>query len=435
TLHASPNNFRTFEVLIAAKYGQSNVKVEYSDKPVASQKFPFAKLPCFETSNGKTLTGSHAIAKYVAQKALQNAGADHQSACEAEILHWFQLVDNEIVPNVLAWLLPSVSAMTYDNQQVEEAKLATMHILKILDQYLLPKTFLVGERLTLADVAVSCALLPAFEHLLEPDHRRHMANLTRWFYTCIYQPNFKAILGDVHLCAKSSQFDVQKFKKFQQDTTAFAAIGEKAAHKKEEKPKKEAAKKDTKPKEEKKPAAKPAAEEEMDDTEQALAQEPKQNDPFAIMPKGTFNMDEFKRVYSNEDTETKALPYFWQNFDKENYSIWYCEYKYADELTLTFMSCNLIAGMFQRLDKLRKNAFASMCLFGTDNNSTISGIWVWRGHELAFNLSDDWKVDYESYNWKKLDATSAETKTLVDEYFKWEGKFDGKKFNQGKIFK
>lgn len=51
-----------------------------------------------------------------------------------------------------------------------------------------------------------------------------------------------------------------------------------------------------------------------------------------------------------------------------------------------------VLGMFQRLEKLKKNAFASVCLFGTDNNSTISGIWVWRGHELVFKLSPDWQV-------------------------------------------
>lgn len=51
------------------------------------------------------------------------------------------------------------------------------------------------------------------------------------------------------------------------------------------------------------------------------------------------------------------------------------------------MSCNLISGMYQRLDKMRKGAFASACLFGTDNDSSISGIWVWRGQELAFTVS------------------------------------------------
>ena len=92
--------------------------------------------------------------------------------------------------------------------------------------------------------------------------------------------------------------------------------------------------------------------------------------------------------------------------------------------------------MFQRLDKLRKNAFASCALFGENNDSTISGIWVWRGHDLAFELSEDWKIDYSSYEWKKLDPKDPETKKQVEQYFKWEGEdVKGRKFNQGKIFK
>lgn len=55
-------------------------------------------------------------------------------------------------------------------------------------------------------------------------------------------------------------------------------------------------------------------------------------------------MDEFKRKYSNEDTLTVALPHFWEHFDREGYSIWYSQYKYPEELTLTFKSCNLITG-------------------------------------------------------------------------------------------
>lgn len=59
----------------------------------------------------------------------------------------------------------------------------------------------------------------------------------------------------------------------------------------------------------------------------------------------TFNMDDFKRCYSNED-EAKSIPYFWEKFDPENYSIWYAEYKYPQELAKVFMSCNLITGKF-----------------------------------------------------------------------------------------
>ena len=43
--------------------------------------------------------------------------------------------------------------------------------------------------------------------------------------------------------------------------------------------------------------------------------------PFAGMPKGNFDMDDFKRFYSNND-EDNSTPYFWVKFDADNYSIW-----------------------------------------------------------------------------------------------------------------
>jgi len=55
-------------------------------------------------------------------------------------------------------------------------------------------------------------------------------------------------------------------------------------------------------------------------------------------------MEDWKRMYSNNDTKTVALPWFWEHFDKENFSLWSCEYKYADELKLIFMTCNLVGG-------------------------------------------------------------------------------------------
>lgn len=99
-----------------------------------------------------------------------------------------------------------------------------------------------------------------------------------------------------------------------------------------------------------------------------------------------FVMDEFKRCYSNNDTVSVAIPFLWEKFDPEGYSFWYGEYKYPEELKKIFMSCNLVGGMFQRLDKLRKNTFASVIIFGDDDNTTISGVWMFRGHRLAFEV-------------------------------------------------
>lgn len=98
-------------------------------------------------------------------------------------------------------------------------------------------------------------------------------------------------------------------------------------------------------KENKKPekAEKKEAEPAKEATEAAGLSMEKPKDPFAAMPKGNFDLDDFKRFYSNND-EKDSIPYFWKTFDKENYSIWRCDYKYNDELTMVFMSCNLIGG-------------------------------------------------------------------------------------------
>ena len=68
----------------------------------------------------------------------------------------------------------------------------------------------------------------------------------------------------------------------------------------------------------------------------------------------TFVMDTWKKTYSNNDTTNVALPYFWENFDKENYSIWFCEYSYPEDLTMVFMSCNLMGGKVEMILKIMK---------------------------------------------------------------------------------
>ena len=246
-----------------------------------------------------------------------------------------------------------------------------------------------------------------FLQIIEPGIRNAHNHVTRWFVTLINQKEFQAVLGtEVKLCEKMAQFDGtfrssnlliskigtlgRKYAELNRQnqpaapvaaatatTTDEGAQGGKKKEKKEKKP--VAAKEEV--------VADPADVVVEDEADEILAAEPKQKDPFAEMPKSNPNMDEFKRVYSNQDTATVAIPYFWDHFDKENCSIWFCEYKYPEELTQVFMTCNLISGFFQRLDKLRKNAFASMCVLGENNNNTITGIWIWRGQDLAFKVS------------------------------------------------
>uniref|UniRef100_A0A0R3RW80 eEF-1B gamma n=1 Tax=Elaeophora elaphi TaxID=1147741 RepID=A0A0R3RW80_9BILA len=428
-VYGSPKSFRMQKILIAAKVGNKDVSV--LDQKPPHNKFPLGVTPAME-DNSITLFGADAIMLHLAGEAMRGANS-------SEVLQWMQWSEGQLIPNVLGYVLPSVSAARVDSEVLEAAKTELLTQLKCLNALLLTRTFLVGERMSLADISVAMDLLPAYQYVLDEAARASLLNVNRWFKTIINQKPVKDIIGEVHLAVKVSKFDNAKFKELSAKLSKECANHKDGKNKEQHgKQSKEQQKEDKKTK-----RTKDENDDEPDAADEALAQEPKSVDPFAAMPKGSFVMDSFKRVYSNEDTATKAVPYFWENFDPENYSIWFAEYKYPEDLTLTFMSCNLISGMFQRLEKLKKNAFASVCLFGTDNKSTISGIWIWRGHELAFKLSPDWqvslycrfKVDYESYDWRKLDPADEKTRKVVNEYLMWEGDFDGKTFNQGKIFK
>lgn len=368
------------------------------------------------------MTESNAIAYYVSNAQLRGAN-DFE---KAEVMQWLGFADNEIGPATAAWVYPAIGIMQFNKNSNERAKQDITAVLKTLQTRLINSNFLVGERVTLADIVVFSTLLQLFQHVADPAYRKPYFAVNRWFNTILNQPQTLKIVKDFKFCEKEAAFDPKKYQEFQ---AKYGGSAQQAAPKKEKKEKAPAAEKPAKKEKE------VEVEEELDAAEQALLMEPKSKDPFDSMPKGTFNFDDFKRVYSNE-AEDKSIPYFFEKFDSENYSIWFGEYKYANELTKVFMSCNLIGGMFQRLDKMRKQAFASCILFGEDNNSTISGVWVWRGQELVFPLSPDWQIDYETYDWKKLDAKCDETKKLVTQYFSWTGTDkDGRKFNQAKIFK
>lgn len=84
---------------------------------------------------------------------------------------------------------------------MEPAKNDVKNQLKLLNKHLLTKTFLVGERITLADVAVGVTLLPLYQHVLEQSLRDEYQNVTRYFLTLINQKNFADVIGKVELCS------------------------------------------------------------------------------------------------------------------------------------------------------------------------------------------------------------------------------------------
>ncbi|KAJ3542079.1 hypothetical protein NM688_g6010 [Phlebia brevispora] len=222
----------------------------------------------------------------------------------------------------------------------------------------------------------------------------------------VNHPALKAIFGPLVWCEKAVQF---------------------VPPKKEEKPKAAPA-----PKAEKKPKKK---DEDEDEDDNLVPEEPKAKNPLDSLPKSTFNLEDWKRAYSNKETRGPggSLEWFYQNFDKEGFSVWRVDFKYNSELTQTFMSSNQIGGFFNRLEASRKYLFGSVGVLGQTNDSIISGVLILRGQDVkpVVDVAPDW----ESYEYKKLDLENPEDKAFFEAANAWDLEIGGKKWVDGKNFK
>lgn len=141
---------------------------------------------------------SNAIAYYLSNEQLRGK----TDVVKAQVVQWLSFADNELMPAIASWVFPALGIVQVDKQVVENGKNDLKTLLGILNQHLLLKTWLAGERLSLADVVVGCTLLPAFQTVLDPSIRSNLVNVTRWFNTFVNQPQVKAVLGEVKLNEK-----------------------------------------------------------------------------------------------------------------------------------------------------------------------------------------------------------------------------------------
>merc|ERR1712002_491388 len=416
-LYTYPDNFRADKIRAVANISgyKLDVASEYTHgvtnkTPEFQAKF-FGKVPAFE-SGDVVLCDDTAIAHFVGNA--QTRGGERS----ADVLCWAGFAENTLLPSVAQWVWPALSIVQPNKAHMNDAKANLKAAFGFINDVLSKQTFLVGERITYADISCCLTLKSAFENVLTAEFRSGFPHVTRWFNTVMNQPGVKSVVGDVTMCEKEAQFDAKKY-------------NEMAGKPQKEKAKKEPKKQE--PKKEKKAEAKPAAAAEPEKPKEKPA------DPWADCDKFAMDMDAWKRFYSNND-EDKSVEHFWTLITPEvkaNYSLWKGTYQYSHELTMPFMAANLIGGMFQRIEKLRKHAFASCIVGGVTRDLNITGLWFWRGQTLAFERSPDWQIDYEIFDWQKLDWDAPETKELVSAYWKWDEskEFGGKKFCEGKIYK
>lgn len=408
TLNAPDGSFRAIKALIAAEYNGVSVNV-VSDSDVKTLS-PSGKGPVLQTPSGSVIFGSNAIARLIAKIRRDTGLAGSTLDEEATIDSWVDFSANELELPASVWTYPVLGYMPFNAAAYEKAKADLAAGLKTLDTYLLTKTYLVGDKITLADIAVASALLYPMKLVCDKAYLKPFGNAVRWFNTCVNQPEFKKVMGTVQLCKKESTAKGQEAPK--------GAKNEGGSKKKKgggKKEKKEAA-----------PAPKPVK---------------KVEHPYKIMDreaKSPFSMDAWKKTYSNAATYEAAMEKFWSTFDMDGWSLWHQNYNYNEDNKRIFMTSNAVGGFQQRTDEVRKWAFGVMDVLGTEETVLeIKGVWLLRGDtvEHLVNANDDanW------YTWTKLagkgQPPSDEVKAQVTAYWCSENELEGKPIQDSKVFK
>lgn len=219
-LYTYPDNFRAHKALIAAQYSGRNLKLapgftfgETNKSAEFLSKFPAGKVPAFESDDGRVrLTESNAIAWYVADEALRGAGPE----AAAGVWQWASWADGEVLPAAAGWVFPYLGVMPHRPAAVTRARQDLLDALRVLDTHLASRTFLVGERVSLADVVVFCTLQQAATRVLEPAARADLPHVCRWWRTLAAQPQVRAVLGDLALCAAAPALPAQAHQPHQQ---------------------------------------------------------------------------------------------------------------------------------------------------------------------------------------------------------------------------
>ncbi|KAG1773317.1 hypothetical protein EV702DRAFT_572614 [Suillus placidus] len=382
-----------------------------NQKPEFLAKFPHGKIPAFEGANGFNLTEGAPIARYLAGLAPNSGLLGSTPEDVAVVDQWVHFVESDIAAHadVISGMLKNF--FPYNKGIHTFLAEHQLRSLTTLETHLSTRTFLVGDRITLADITAASVLQRVVAVTADAAVRAKLINTVRFLETIVHQPKLEAIFGPTEYTEKALQYVPPKKEK------APAPPAAPKEKKEKEKPKK-------------------AADDDDEDDGNLVPEEPKEKNPLELLPKSTFNLEDWKRAYSNKETRGAdgSLEWFYANFDKEGFSVWRLDFKYNEELTQVFMSSNQIGGFFNRLEASRKYLFGSVGVLGQANASIISGVLILRGQESKAAV--DCAPDFESYDYTKLDVLgNQQDKAFFEGALAWDLEVDGKKWADGKNFK
>ena len=155
-----------------------------------------------ELDDGSMIYESAAIANYIARQSASHGAAllGHNAFEEAQINQW-------VLANAQNWgfagaIMYNTLGMAYNMDAYNAAVKGIKEQAKMLNTHLQGKTFLVGQRLTIADIACFLPMSMAFAFVLDAGFRKAMPNVSDWFARVAAQSCVIRAAGVRKMCEK-----------------------------------------------------------------------------------------------------------------------------------------------------------------------------------------------------------------------------------------
>lgn len=207
TLYTYANNNKAAKAIITSQYcniklnippfkmGEENKTEEYL------KKNPNSTVPTLETSSG-CIYGSNSIAKYIARMRPDVGLCGETFHDEGLVDQWCEWSNTQLEPPAEDWYLSLVGCVKYNKEREASSKQKLEGLLKIMDDHLMDKEYFVGNKITLADIVLFCAIVHHFQYLFDEDYRKKFPSLTKWFVNLSNEEEFINVFGKIELCSK-----------------------------------------------------------------------------------------------------------------------------------------------------------------------------------------------------------------------------------------
>ena len=352
------------------------------------QKTPTSTFPFLVTKEGN-ISETNAIIFFFAKKYKQDL-LGNTIFENAKINQWIEFASCEI-NNCQNSLIYPIFGWKEFNKDLSEKQMSKLKdYLKIIEKELENKKYIIGDKLTIADI-ILFRYLRFFMIFYFPEGMRKklIPNTSKWFEKIMNSNEAIKAYGKTTLCKIP-------IKPFTQKINVNKETKEQGKKKGEEIKKTKMAKKEDENMEEK--------------------YSKKEKNPLDLLPPSKFNLEDFKRSFLNNKNKEEAMKKFWEEYDPEGYSLWWLEYQnLPEEGKILFRTSNAKSFFLQKLDSFRRYCFAVHGVYGVEGNYKIRGVWMWRGKDIPKEIKENDYYDYLTI--KELDNTNKDDVELVNDYW------------------